>query len=197
MHPKRPMFVTDALASLALGTFLACGGGGHDPAPPPKASRIVYAPPASGAYAFIRNASVSTDTHLVLDLQGPVGTSLRGVAFYLTTDASRLTWAKVGASDAQYAETAFDGAQAYSSIVKTKVTAGELQVAALLQATSPYPSILSPDYPLVTLALDLNPGAPPGDVPLTSPHDKAIMLPSTAGADPQIITLALGTVTLK
>ena len=58
-----------ALTLLALG--VACGGGGNPtPAPPgpTQATSLVYSDPASGSYQFRRNPSLSTKTHLVLEL---------------------------------------------------------------------------------------------------------------------------------
>ena len=66
-------------SGLALMGFLACsgGGGGTTNNPPPAktiAGRLDYTNPTSGTYTLVKDTTLSTSTHLVLNLMGPVGT---------------------------------------------------------------------------------------------------------------------------
>ena len=83
---------------LSLAGLLACGGGGGQPAPP----GLVYTDPPAAGYRFVRNATLSTPTHLVLDLVGPGGDRGRGVTFALTLAPGPVAWAKVAPGDPQY-----------------------------------------------------------------------------------------------
>jgi hypothetical protein len=84
---------------LALAALLACGGGGggaSGPAPSPSpvyATTLSYTDPGGAGFRWLRNSSLSTAGKLVLDLTGPTGQSGQGVAFILSTDATKVAWA--------------------------------------------------------------------------------------------------------
>ncbi len=84
---------------LALAALLACGGGGggtSGPAPAPSpvyATSLSYTDPGGSGFRWLRNSSLSTAGKLVLDLTGPTGQSGQGVAFILSTDATKVAWA--------------------------------------------------------------------------------------------------------
>ncbi len=84
---------------LALAALLACGGGGGGaagPAPSPSpvyATTLSYTDPGGAGFRWLRNSSLSTAGKLVLDLTGPTGQSGQGVAFILSTDATKVAWA--------------------------------------------------------------------------------------------------------
>jgi len=180
------------LLALPLALLVACGGGSQ-PSPPPRATRIVYAPPSSGAYPLLLNVQKSKDTHLVLDLLGPTGTAGRGVAFHLTADPGQMTWSKVDSGDTEFARSAAFG----SLFLKTKTTSGDLQVGAFLTWAFTPSVTFDRNVVLATVALDLVPGAPPGMATLRAGGGSAVMLPATLGADPVPITITVGTVTLQ
>lgn len=85
--------------SLLLAGLLACGGGGggSTPAPTPTATALAYADPASGAYQLKKNTSLSSGTHLVLDLMGPATGTASGVTLTLNADTAKVTWVDVPA----------------------------------------------------------------------------------------------------
>ena len=83
------------------------------------------------------------------------------------------------------------------AFLKGKANAGELQVAALIKGDNAYSPIFTPSLALASIALDLKPGAPSGTATLTAMAGKAVMLPSNPGADPLVITITPGTVTLQ
>ncbi|WP_005033954.1 hypothetical protein [Holophaga foetida] len=81
---------------LALAQF-SCGGGSSSPSTP-KASGLVYTNPASGTYRLVRNADLSTTTHLVLDLVGPLSGTGSGVSVTLSA-GTPVAWSNVNGSD--------------------------------------------------------------------------------------------------
>lgn len=192
-HPLRHgwTILRRCLLGLPLVLLVACGGGSPS-SPPPKATRIVYTSPTSGAYLLLLNVDQSTDTHLVLNLLGPVGTSGRGVAFHLTAAPGQLSWSKVNSKDAEFAQSA-----AFGFVLKTKVTSGDLQVGAFLTQTSASSVTFDRTVVLATVALDLVPSATVGTATLRSGNGTAVMLPSSVGADPIAITITVGTVALQ
>lgn len=112
--------------------FLACGGSDRTapaPAPPAPAPKLIYTDPAGGDYRLVRNASLSSDTHLVLDLVGPSGTLGRGLAFRLSVDAAKAAWTKPSASDADLLAPLILDLGSAPRILKTKVTGGTLETA--------------------------------------------------------------------
>jgi hypothetical protein len=183
------------LLALPLSLLVACGGGSH-PSPPAPATRIVYAPPTSGAYQLLLNADKSTDTHLVLDLLGPAGTAGRGVAFHLAAEPGQLKWSKVVSGDTEFAQSAAFGLSA-GSVLKAKATSGDLQVGAFLTMDFVPSVTFDRTVILATVALDLVPVAPTGPATLKAGTGSAVMLPATVGADPVPITITVGTVTLQ
>lgn len=93
-------------AGTALVLSLACGGGGGGgdtpPPAPTNATSLAYTDPTSGTYQVKKNTGLSTSTHLVLDVVGSGAPNGAGLAFTVTADATRLTWAKVAVADPQY-----------------------------------------------------------------------------------------------
>lgn len=61
---------------------------------------LTYTDPTAGTYRFVRNASLSTSTHLVLDLVTTDTQLVSGIGFSLTYDATKLTATKVNSTDA-------------------------------------------------------------------------------------------------
>jgi hypothetical protein len=183
------------LLAPSLVLLVACGGGSPS-APPPKATRLVYTAPTTGTYRLLPNAGKSTNTHLVLDLQGPVGTAGRGVAFHLTADPGQLIWSKVDAGDDEYAQSAAFVVP-FGSLLKTKASSGDLQVGALLTSSLSTSVTFDGTHALATVALDLAPGAAPGVATLRAGDGTAVMLPAALGSDPVPVTVTVGTVTLQ
>ncbi len=180
------------LAALPLLALLACGGGGGGSTPPPPAPapKLAYTDPTTGAYRLVRNAALSTDGHLVLNLVGPAGTQGRGLAFTLTAEAAKATWAKPEASDSDLVAPATFDLGAAPRIFKVKATGATLQAAFSQQG--PAVSAKALDAPLALVALNLNPGAK-GTVTLTA--TQAQVLP--ASGSPQDVVVSVGTLQIQ
>lgn len=151
------------LPSLLLGVLVACGGGATpEPTPTPAATRLVYTDPASGTYQVRQNASLSTPTHLVLEVWGPATTSGCGATIAFSLSGSAATWSNVKTTDpaGTYVAngTAFD-LGAGQAIVKAKVS-GNTLVATVAEKGTASPKLLN--KALLQVALDLKAGTPAG-----------------------------------
>ena len=86
---------------LVLGLLAACGGSSSNtPAPTPAATvyakTLSYTNPPVNGYSFQVEPASNNTAHLVLDLVGPTGMAIQGVAFFLTTDTSKASWGSPG-----------------------------------------------------------------------------------------------------
>lgn len=171
---------------------LACGGGGGGSSapPPPPPPKWTYTDPAGSSYRLLRNASLSTDSYLVLNVVGPTGVQGRGVSFSLTVDNAKATWVKPESSDADLVAPATFDLGSAPQILKVKLVGNELQVAFGQKGSGVSAKPL--DGTLARVALEIKPGAN-GSVSLTA--SKAQVLPASGA--PQDITLALGTVAIQ
>lgn len=179
------------LAGSLLLTLAACTGGGPDGGGgSTAATTLAYTDPTSGTYRLMRNAGLSTNGHLVLDLVGPAATNGRGVAFTLTADTSKVTWAKVQAADAALAQNVAFTLGGSPQIFKVNVSSGTLQ-AGMFQKGSGVAAV-SLNTTLARVALDLNGGVAKGaSVSLSAPASKSNLLPEVGS--PQTITVTPGT----
>jgi len=159
------------------------------------ATALAYTDPTGSNYLLKKNTSLSTATHLVLDLVGPAATTGSGISASFTADTTKVTWSNVASTDASgtYVQngTAFTLGTA-PLILKGKVTGSVLQVAAAQKGTA---SPVSLNAPLLRLALDLGSGVPLGAITLSSDNTKALVLDS-AGALTSI-TITVGTLTAQ
>lgn len=88
------------IPTLLLGALLACGGGGgSSPAGPTTATKLTYTNPTSGDYQLKQNTTLSTGTHLVLELWGPAATSGCGINASFTLGGSGAAWRNVNSTD--------------------------------------------------------------------------------------------------
>ena len=159
------------------------------------ATALAYTDPTGSAYFLKRNASLSTATHLVLDLVGPAATTGSGISASFTADTAKVTWSNVVSSDASgtYVQngTAFTLGAA-PLILKGQVIGSVLQVAAAQKGIA---SPVSLNVPLLRLALDLGSSTGPGTIALTSDNTKALVLDGTGALTG--ITIAVGTLTAQ
>lgn len=81
---------------LLLAGLVACSSGSGTPASPVVATRLVYTNPVSGAYQLKQNTALSTPSHLVLEVWGPVGTNGCGASVAFTLDNGATAWRKKG-----------------------------------------------------------------------------------------------------
>lgn len=187
-------------SGLALMGLLACsgGGGGNNPPPPPPpktiADRLDYTNPTSGTYTLVKDTTLSTTTHLVLNLMGPVGTQGTGVGFFLSADTSKLTWTKPSASDAVLAHNgAFDLGTAPQFAV-AKNSGDQLQVGFYQKGTTKPAVTFTASIVLASVALDLKSNVPVGSAGNLSAVSGKAVLTQGSGA-PVAITITPGTVT--
>ena len=184
-------------AALALAGLLACGGGGGSnpppPPPPPTATSLAYTDPTTGTYLLKKNATLSTATHVVLDLVGPAATTGTGVTATFSADTTKVTWANVAAGDP--ANTLVQNGTAFTlgaapQILKGKVTGDILQVTAAQKGTG---SPVSLNAPLLRIALDLKASQPTGAITFTADAAKCQVLDGTGAIS--TVTVSVGALT--
>jgi hypothetical protein len=180
------------LGATALLLLTACGGGGGGsttPQGPTTASSLAYTDPTSGTYQLKKNTTLSTPTHLVLDLVATSAGSGTGVAFHLTADTTRVTWAKVQSADAQLVQNGAVFTLGGGVAALKGKASGQVLQAAVSQKGLGSPVTLN--GVLARVALDLNAGVTPGSVSLSPVSGKTQALLS-GGTTPDI-TVTVGT----
>ncbi len=189
------------LSTLVLAGLAACsgGGGGGGTTPTPSktiADRLDYTNPSAGTYTLVKDASLSSSTHLVLNLLGPAGTATTGVGFYLSADSTKVTWTKPAGSDTILAHNGlFDlGSAPQMAVAKTVGSGDQLQVGYFQKGTTKAAVTLSATSILASVALDLKANIPVGTtVNLSAISGKAVL--SNGSAAPTPITISAGTLT--
>ena len=137
------------------------------------ATTLAYTDPTTGTFQLKKNATLSTATHLVLDLVGPAATTGSGVSAAFTVDTAKVAWANVATADA--AGTYVQNGTALTlgtapQVLKGKVAAGVLQVTAAQKGTG---NPVALNAPLVRVALDLKTLQAPGSITLSANAGKA------------------------
>lgn len=157
----------------------------------PLATALAYTDPTTGTYLLKKNTTLSTSTHLVLDLVGPAGTGT-GVSATFSADTTKVAWVNVAASDpAAFVQTGGTfNLGAAPQILKGKVTGNVLQVTAAQKGTA---SPVSLNAPLLRIALDLKASQPTGAITLTADAAKCQVLDGTGAIS--AITVSVGTLT--
>jgi hypothetical protein len=156
---------------------------------PPVATSLVYTDPTTGTYLLKKNATLSTATHLVLDLIGPSTGTAMGIAVTLSADTTQVAWVDVPAGGTT-AVLVQNGSQfnlgSGTPIMKAKTT-GNVLVAAVAQKAPTAPVSLN-GTTLLQVALELKPGVAQGTViALTTDAAKCQVLPDTASAPVAIV----------
>ena len=151
--------ILSGFGALALAGLLACGGGGGSTPPvTPTATGLAYTDPTTGTYLLKRNSTLSTASHLVLDLVGPSSGTASGVSMTLSADAAKVTWVDVPAGGTT-AALMQNGTQfslgTGTPIQKAKATVGVLQATVAQKAPAAAASL---NGALLRVALDLKPG---------------------------------------
>lgn len=153
------------------------------------ATALTYTDPTTGTYLLKKNATLSTATHLVLDLVGPAATTGLGVSASFTVDIAKASWTNVAAADT--AGTYVQNGTQFSlgtapQILKGKVSGGVLQVAAAQKGTG---SPVSLNAPLLRIALDLKAAQTAGAITLTVDNTKSLLLDGTGTLTPIAVTV--------
>lgn len=177
-------------SALVLGVLVSCGGGGggsNQNTQPATANTLTYVDPTSGTFQLKKNTTLSTNTHLVLDLVGPASPTGTGVTVTMTVDASRASWGLVTASDAtSYAAngTVFNLGTT-PQILKAKVSGGTLVATVAEKGLSTAKAL---NGPLLRVALDLKSGITPGAITLTADAAKCQVLNGDGTLAPLALT---------
>lgn len=152
----------------------------------------------TGDYKLVKNTSLSSGSHLVLDLVGPAASNGNGFALFLTVDGAKATWAKVASTDADYAQNGTVFTLGSPAIFKAKVSGGDLQVGLSEKGNTTGKAL---NGTLCRVALDLNTAAgllPGAAIALSSPAGKnTVLLPAGSSNMTPTVTVAVGTLTAQ
>ena len=196
MSSRNPMTTTTqikwTLSCLTLLSLVACSGSNNNTNNPPPvktiADRLDYTNPTSGTYTLVKDTALSTSTHLVLNLMGPVGTQGTGVGFYLTADTTKVTWAKVSGGDAEYVKNGAFTLGSGTQLLKSKITTNQLQ-GGVFQKGPPAPAVtFTATGPLASVALDLKSNVSLGAVTFSSIAGQAVLTNGSAAPAPIVIS---------
>ncbi|MBL0311867.1 MAG: hypothetical protein IPP78_03960 [Holophagaceae bacterium] len=196
MSSRNPMTTTTqikwTLSCLTLLSLVACSGSNNNTNNPPPvktiADRLDYTNPTSGTYTLVKDTALSTSTHLVLNLMGPVGTQGTGVGFYLTADTTKVTWAKVSGGDAEYVKNGAFTLGSGTQLLKSKITTNQLQGGVFQKGTTAPAVTFTATGPLASVALDLKSNVSLGAVTFSSIAGQAVLTNGSAAPAPIVIS---------
>lgn len=182
------------LASMAaaLLPLVGCRGGGSSETSStsgPASPTLSYVDPAAGGYRFVRNPSLTTGNHLVLDLVAPSTEFGAGVAVELQGDTSRIHWTRVASGDAQLVQNGTILAPG-PSMVQAFPSGNALQVLVAQPGTGS-PAAFS--GPILRIALDPANGISTGSISLSSPKGQV----SRGDGSLANISISIGTLTYQ
>jgi hypothetical protein len=170
--------------ALALGALRCGGAGGGAPAPiiqSAAATSLDYAGPSDATRWRLVKDPASTQAHVVLHLMAPPGASGMGVTLLLDVDGNRARWSTVGGA------LVAPGAYAGTRFEKVSLQGSQLRI--LLGQRDPMPPVAYGDAPVLTVALDLQPGARTGSAGLACSHAGHL---GAATARPDAIQILVG-----
>lgn len=187
-----------ATVLLSLAALLACGGGGGGSSTPATATTLAYTDPTSGTYLLKKDTSLSSGSHLVLDLVGPATGTAAGVSVTLNADTTKVAWVDVpaGGTTATLMQNGTQFALGTGTpILKAKASGTTLQATVAQKApTAP----ASQNGVLLRVALDLKSGlglAQGTAITLTADATKCQVLDGAGTLSP--ITVSVGTLTAQ
>lgn len=156
-----------------------------------SATSLSYTDPTTGTYQLKRNPSLSTSTHLVLDLVGTAtAPSGAGVTATFIVNATKVSWTNVAATDTGtiYVQNAAFNLGAAPQLLKGSLSGGTLQVTS---AQKGYGNPVPLNTTLLRVALDLKGGQAPGTITLTADDPRCQILDGTGAIVP--ISISVGT----
>lgn len=160
----------------------ACGGGSGSSSPVVQPKQLAYTNPTSGDYKLLKNAA-STPTTLILDLQGPAGTTGTGAGFTLSLDSTKATWSSTLINGKAFV------LGSAPQILSATVSGGTLQAAVAQKGLS---APVDLGNTLATVQMSMVSGATPGDLALQAGKCK-VLTPTGI----QTITVSVGTLKVQ
>ncbi len=194
---RTPLSLALTGALLSIAGLLACGGGGGggNNAVQGSSLSLVYVDPPATGYRFVRDAQLSTGTHLVLDLVGPAGDRGRGVAFTLQLTPGQVGWAKVAPDDPQYLQNILFDPGPGTPLLKSALQGQTTLLADDFQKGLGNDKAL--DGPVCRVALDAQAGLTPSAVIPIAVVDFRLLPPSGAVLTDLTANCAVGTLTAQ
>ena len=181
------------LCGAALLAALGCAGhSGGAPRSATPASQLIYQASLTADSSSWRleqdpDGTRSSETHVLLDLLAPAGTSGQGFTVVLATDPANAVWSRVDGT--HYAvQSLFSSPQV--SIISVSNSGSDLRIVFGQAPGTPVPYGTGA---VVQVALDLAPGATLGDVTLTAENAGNL----GAGSPPVPVTVAIGSLLAK
>jgi hypothetical protein len=160
----------------------------------PAAEGLAYADPTGTGWRLVKNSAESTANHLVLDLVGPSGQAGRGVDLTLSADATRASWAKVSAADAEHVTNRAFAIGTTPRLLKGTVSEDKLLVGVFQKGSATPATEYSSALVSVALELKPSPSLPSGAL-LPLALVKAHALSDSGTLSP--IDVAVGTLTAE
>ncbi len=204
MTPMKKLLTASSL--LAVAGLVACGGGGggSSPAPTPTATGLAYTDPnpTSGTFLLKKDTTLSSGSHLVLDLVGPATGTASGVTLTLNADTTKVAWTNVAATDP--ANTLVQNGLQFVLGSGTPILLARTYGTTTLMATVAQKGLaVSPallNGVLLKVALDLKPNlglAQGTTIQLSADSTKSLVLDGTKGTPIGPITVSVGTLTAQ
>jgi len=172
------------LASLTIGTILACGGGSGGGGGTTGASKLNYTNPTSGDFRLEATGGTGTGT-ITLALKGPSNVRARGANFGFTADSAKARFVNQGGSNYASNGAVFDLGNA-PRIFKAVLDNGSVRVSMGQKGNNVGAKSL--DGTIATVQLQIQSGAQSGAVSLSA-------LPATVlleNGSEQTVTVSIG-----
>jgi len=164
---------------------MACSGRDSTP----QAPALTYSDPASSNYRLVQDPAPAS-AGLVLRLEGPNGSSIRGALMSLTVDGARASWAPVEGTSYVQDGGALDLGSGLK-LLRGQVSGSTLEVAAFQKGTTPAAPLGA--KPILRIALALKGGAAKGPVAFAAGTAQIL----DAQGSTQTVPVAVGTLSVQ
>jgi hypothetical protein len=175
-------------AAASLAVLVACNSG-QPPTPKPTTSGMSYVNPSSEGFCLVKQTG-STPERLVLGLQGPNGTAIRGALVSLTVDGAKATWAPLDSTSYVQNGGALDLGTGLP-LLRGNVSGSTLEAAAFQKGSTPAAAL--GQNPVLRVALALKAGAASGPVSFAGGTVQIL----DADGKTQTLPLAVGTLSVE